>query len=53
MITDFFVSTLHGIAVNDVWVKQNDVTCDTCHATIELLRQTFEDRLINRNGHVN
>lgn len=44
---------LHGIDVNDVWFQQDGATCHTSHATIDLLRQTFDDRLISRNGDVN
>lgn len=53
MITDFFVPALHGIDVNDVWFQQDGATCHTSHATIDLLRQTFDGRLISRNGDVN
>ena len=55
MITDFFVPDFHGINVNvnDVWFQQDDATCHTSHATINLLRQTFDGRLISRNGDIN
>ena len=53
MITNFFVTALHGIAVNDVWFQKNDATCRTSQSTIDLLRQTTESRLIRRNDDVN
>ena len=52
MITDLFVITLRGIDVNDVWFQQDGATCHTSHATIDLLRQTFDDRLISQNANV-
>ena len=51
MINDFFC-TLLGIVVNDVWFQQDWATCPTSHVTIDLLRQTFDGRLISRNGDV-
>ena len=41
MITEFIVSTLHAIDENDVWLQPDGLTCHTSHATIDLLRQTF------------
>ena len=53
MITDFFVPALYGIDVNDVWFQQDGTTCHTSHATIDVLRETFYGRFINRNDNVN
>ena len=53
MITDFFVPALDGIDVDNVWFQQDGATCHTSHATIDLLRETFDGRLISRNGDVN
>ena len=53
MITDSFVRDLHGINMNAVYFQQGDATCHTSHAAIDLLRQTFDGRLISRNGDVN
>ena len=53
MITDFFLLTLDGIDVDNVWFQQDGATCHTSHATIDLLRKTFDGRLISRNGDVN
>ena len=35
--------------MNDVWFQQNGKTCQTSHATIDLLHETFDGRLVNRN----
>ena len=53
MITDFFIPALHGIDVNDVWMQQDGAIWSTCHATMDLLHQMFDGRLINRNGDIN
>ncbi|GFU64297.1 DUF4817 domain-containing protein [Trichonephila clavipes] len=37
----------------ELWFQQNGATCDTAHATIDLLKDTFGDRLISRFGPVN
>ena len=44
---------LDGIDVDNVWFQQDGATCHTSHATIDLLRETFDGRLISRNGDVN
>ena len=47
MITDF------GIYVNDVSFQQDDATCHTSLAEMDLKCQTFDGRLISRNSDVN
>ena len=47
MITNFFfVPTLHGIAIHNVWFYLNGGTCYTSHAAIDLLHQRFDGGLI-------
>ena len=53
MKTNFLVPTLDGIDVDNVWFQQDGATCHTSHATINLLRKTFDGRLISRSGDVN
>ena len=43
----FFVPTLYGIDVNDVWFQHDGETCHTSQATIDLLRQKFNVHLIS------
>lgn len=45
----FSLSTLHDIDINDAWLEQNVAICYKPHVTIKLLRQSFDDRLINQN----
>ncbi|GFX66783.1 uncharacterized protein TNCV_3048811 [Trichonephila clavipes] len=37
----------------ELWFQQDGVTCHTARATIDLLKDTFGDRLISRFGPVN
>ncbi|GFS57742.1 transposable element Tc3 transposase [Trichonephila clavipes] len=53
MITNFFIPELNNHDVQELWFQQDDATCHTARATIELLKDTFGDRLISRFGPVN
>ncbi|GFU97391.1 uncharacterized protein TNCV_4742031 [Trichonephila clavipes] len=52
MITNFFIPELNNHDVQELWFQQDGATCHTC-ATIDLLKDTFGDRLISRFGPVN
>ncbi|GFU61838.1 putative transposable element [Trichonephila clavipes] len=53
MITNFFIPELNNHDVQELWFQQDGATCHTAHATIDLLKDTFGDRLISRFGLVN
>ncbi|GFW63190.1 transposable element Tc3 transposase [Trichonephila clavipes] len=53
MITTFFIPELNNHDVQELWFQQDGATCQTARATIELLKETFGDRLISRFGPVN
>ncbi|GFT46700.1 uncharacterized protein TNCV_3184881 [Trichonephila clavipes] len=53
MITNFFIPELNNHDVQELWFQQNGVICHTVRATIDLLKDTFGDRLISRFGPVN
>ncbi|GFV42637.1 uncharacterized protein TNCV_843071 [Trichonephila clavipes] len=53
MITNFFIPELNNHDVQELWFQQNGATCHTARATIDLLKDTFGDRLISRFGPVN
>ncbi|GFW20082.1 uncharacterized protein TNCV_2320231 [Trichonephila clavipes] len=53
MITNFFISELSNHDVQELWFQQDGATCHTARATIDLLKDTFGDRLISRFGPVN
>ena len=52
-IVDFFVPVLQGIEVTGVWFPKYGASCDTSHATIDLLYHRFDESLISRNGELN
>ncbi|GFV73779.1 putative DD41D transposase [Trichonephila clavipes] len=53
LITNFFIPELNNHDVQELWFQQDGATCHTAHATIDLLKDTFGDRLISRFGPVN
>ncbi|GFW79171.1 uncharacterized protein TNCV_2475781 [Trichonephila clavipes] len=53
MITNFFIPELNHHDVQELWFQQDGVTCHTARATIDLLKDTFGDRLISCFGPVN
>ncbi|GFU79227.1 uncharacterized protein TNCV_2137501 [Trichonephila clavipes] len=53
MITNFFIPELNNHDVQERWFQQDGATCHTARATIDLLKDTFGDRLISRFGSVN
>ncbi|GFU41451.1 transposable element Tc3 transposase [Trichonephila clavipes] len=53
MITNFFIPELNNHDVQELWFQQDGATCDTARATIDLLKDTFGDRLISHFGPVN
>ncbi|GFX12817.1 putative transposable element [Trichonephila clavipes] len=53
MINNFFIPELNNHDVQELWLHQDGATCHTTRATIDLLKDTFGDRLISRFGPVN
>ncbi|GFV03360.1 transposable element Tcb2 transposase [Trichonephila clavipes] len=53
MITNFFTPELNNHDVQELWFQQDGTICHTARATIDLLKDTFGDRLISRFGPVN
>ncbi|GFU59845.1 uncharacterized protein TNCV_4726121 [Trichonephila clavipes] len=53
MITNFFIPELNNPDVQELWFQQDGATCHTARATIDLLKDTFGNRLISRFGPVN
>ncbi|GFX56816.1 DUF4817 domain-containing protein [Trichonephila clavipes] len=47
MITNFFILELNNHDVQKLWFQQDGATCHTARATIDLLKDTFGDRLIS------
>ncbi|GFW63317.1 transposable element Tc3 transposase [Trichonephila clavipes] len=53
MINNFFIPELNNHDVQELWFQQDGATCHTARATIDLLKDTFGDRLTSRFGSVN
>ncbi|GFV38192.1 uncharacterized protein TNCV_710151 [Trichonephila clavipes] len=53
MITNFFIPELNNHDVQELGFQQDGATCHTARGTIDLLKDTFSDRLISRFGPVN
>ncbi|GFY28917.1 putative transposable element [Trichonephila clavipes] len=53
MITNFLIPELNNHDVQELLFQQDGATCHTVRATIDLLKDTFGDRLISRFGPVN
>ncbi|GFX20228.1 transposable element Tc3 transposase [Trichonephila clavipes] len=53
MIINFFIPELNNHDVQELWFQQDGATCHTARTTIDLLKDTFGDRLISRFGPVN
>ncbi|GFV02171.1 putative DD41D transposase [Trichonephila clavipes] len=53
MITNFFIPELNNHDVQELWFQPDGATCHTVCATIDLLKDTFGDRLISGFGPVN
>ncbi|GFV16931.1 transposable element Tc1 transposase [Trichonephila clavipes] len=53
MITNFFIPELNNHDVQELWFQQDGTICHTARATVDLLKDTFSDRLISRFGPVN
>ncbi|GFS93236.1 uncharacterized protein TNCV_2125191 [Trichonephila clavipes] len=53
IITNFFIPELNNHDVQELWFQQDGTACHTARATIDLLKDTFGDRLISRFGPVN
>ncbi|GFW22590.1 uncharacterized protein TNCV_1478871 [Trichonephila clavipes] len=53
LITNFFIPELNNHDVQELWFQQDGSTCHTARATIDLLKDTFGDRLISHFGPVN
>ncbi|GFW99815.1 uncharacterized protein TNCV_3420441 [Trichonephila clavipes] len=53
MITNFFIPELNNHDVQELGFQQDGAICHTARATVDLLKDTFGDRLISRFGPVN
>lgn len=52
MITDYFWPELEDMDLDDMWFQQDGATSHTAHATIDLLKSKYGERVISRHGPV-
>jgi len=53
MVTEFSWPDLHNIDTEGMWFRQDGATCHTARATITLMREKFQSRLLSRSGDQN
>lgn len=53
MINEFLLPNLEDMDMDEMWFQQDGATCHTARETIDLLKETFNDNIISRNGPVN
>ncbi|XP_044758934.1 uncharacterized protein LOC123316778 [Coccinella septempunctata] len=53
MLNDWFFQDIEADDLDDVWFPQDGATSHTAHATIDVLRRIFGNRIISRNADVN
>ncbi|GFV08080.1 DUF4817 domain-containing protein [Trichonephila clavipes] len=53
IIGPYFFKNDEGHNVTELWFQQDGTTCHTARATIDLLKDTFGDRLFSRFGPAN
>lgn len=53
MITNFFWPEIENMDLDNMWFQQDDATCHTAHATMDVLHEQFPDMVISRGGDVN
>ena len=52
MINNFLWTKLEAMDTEDLWFQQDGATCHTALATMTLIHQRFEGRVISRGGNV-
>lgn len=52
MITDYLWPFFENMDLDKIWLQQDGAPCRTSHATIDLFRGKFENRVISRFGDV-
>ena len=52
MLNVFFFTKIEEENIGNIWFQQDDATCHTTEATLDVLRPVFEDRIISRRADV-
>ena len=52
MLNEFLFTKIEEEDNGNIWFQQDDITCHTAEATLNVLRPGFEDRIISRRADV-
>ena len=52
MLKEFLFTKIEEEDRGNIWFQQEDATCHTAEATLDVLRPVFEDRIISRRADV-
>ena len=52
MLNEFLFTKIEEEDIGNIWFQQDDATCHTAEATLDVLRPIFEDRIISRRADV-
>ena len=51
-MNEFLFTIIEEEDIGNIWFQQDDATCHTAEATLDVLRPVFEDRIISRHADV-
>ena len=52
MLNEFLFTKIEEEDIGNIWFQQDDATCHTAEATLDVLRPVFEDHIILRRADV-
>ena len=52
MLNELLFTKIEEDDIGNIWFQTDGATCHTAEATIDVLRTTFEDRIISRRADV-
>ena len=52
MLNEFLFTKINEEDIGNIWFQQDDATCHTSEATLDVLRPVFEDRIISHRADV-
>ena len=52
MLNEFLLSKIKEEDIGNIWFQQVGATCHTAEITLDVLRPSFEDRIISRRADV-
>ena len=52
MLKEFLLIKIEEEDIGNIWIQQDDATCYTAKATLDVLCPVFEDRIISRRADI-